>query len=82
MGGLRKKLPVTFWTMTRGSGHRRLLPFCRILSKDAISTRVFAGTTARFSGLLPADGVVDSFYMFRLWYLTFMASRAAPSPST
>ena len=53
MGGLRKKIPVTFWTMTAAvfaiSG---LPPFAGFFSKDEILYQAFfRRTAARFSGL-------------------------------
>ena len=74
MGGLRKHIPATFWTMTMGvfaiSGFP---PFAGFLSKDAILADVFRSPNG--GPLLWAVGLVTaaitSFYMFRLWYLTF-----------
>jgi NADH-quinone oxidoreductase subunit L len=75
MGGLWKKLPVTFWSMTVAvftiSGFPPLAAF---FSKDAILAAAFAhgssGKILWFVGLVTA--LLTSFYMFRLWYLTFM----------
>ncbi len=74
MGGLRKYIPATFWTMTMGvlaiSG---IPPFAGFFSKDAILAEVFRSPNG--GPLLWAVGLVTaaitSFYMFRLWYLTF-----------
>ncbi len=74
MGGLRKKLPVTFWTMTIAvftiAGFPPLAAF---FSKDAILYAAFVqGTEGKilwFVGLLTA--LLTSLYMFRLWYMTF-----------
>jgi NADH-quinone oxidoreductase subunit L len=80
MGGLRKEIPITFWTMSAGvfaiSG---LPPFSGFFSKDAILYQAFQSPTAGpilwFVGLVTA--LLTAFYMFRLWYLTFFgASRA------
>ncbi|MGA8671777.1 MAG: NADH-quinone oxidoreductase subunit L [Terracidiphilus sp.] len=75
MGGLRKHLPVTFWTMTIAVlAIAGFFPFAGFFSKDAILYAAFAqGGTSRvlwFVGLVTA--LLTSFYMFRLWYLTFM----------
>jgi NADH-quinone oxidoreductase subunit L len=75
MGGLRKKLPVTFWTMTAAvftiSG---FFPFAAFYSKDAILYAAFlhgtGGKALWFVGVVTA--LLTSFYMFRLWYLTFL----------
>jgi NADH-quinone oxidoreductase subunit L len=74
MGGLRKTIPITFWTMSAGvfaiSG---LPPFSGFFSKDAILYQAFLSPTAGpilwFVGLVTA--LLTAFYMFRLWYLTF-----------
>ena len=74
MGGLRKYIPVTFWTMTMAvfaiSGFP---PFAGFFSKDAILAEVFRSPNG--GPLLWAVGLVTaaitSFYMFRLWYMTF-----------
>jgi len=74
MGGLRKKLPVTFWTMTIAvftiAGFPPLAAF---FSKDAILYAAFthgaSGKILWFAGLVTA--LLTSFYMFRLWYLAF-----------
>jgi len=81
MGGLRKKIPVTFWTMTAAvlaiSGFP---PFAGFFSKDEILYQAFispnGGKILWFVGLVTAG--LTSFYMFRLWYMTFFGeSRAA-----
>jgi len=81
MGGLRKKIPVTFWTMTAAvfaiSGFPPLAGF---VSKDEILYQAFiapnGGKILWAVGLLTAG--LTSFYMFRLWYMTFFGeSRTA-----
>ena len=71
MGGLRKALPVTFWTFLIGTiAISGLPPFAGFFSKDEILAHVF-----EHSKLLWALGVLGSgltaFYMFRLLFLTF-----------
>ncbi len=81
MGGLRKSIPITFWTMSAGvfaiSG---LPPFSGFFSKDAILYQSFLSPTAGpilwFVGLVTA--LLTAFYMFRLWYLTFFGENRAP----
>lgn len=81
MGGLRKKLPVTFAVTTVGVlAIAGFFPLSGFFSKDAILYAAFnAGPQGRalwFVGMLTA--LLTSFYMFRLWYLTFMGkSRSA-----
>ncbi|MGB6193469.1 MAG: NADH-quinone oxidoreductase subunit L, partial [Terracidiphilus sp.] len=74
MGGLRKKLPVTFWTMTAAVfAIAGFPPFAGFFSKDAILYAAFlegpSGKLLWFVGIVTA--LLTSFYMFRLWYLTF-----------
>ncbi|MGP8271784.1 MAG: NADH-quinone oxidoreductase subunit L [Terracidiphilus sp.] len=75
MGGLRKKLPVTFWTMTAAVlAIAGFFPFSGFFSKDAILAAAFMqgphGRALWFVGLVTA--LLTSFYMFRLWYLAFL----------
>ena len=75
MGGLRKKMPVTFWTMTAAVfAIAGFPPFAGFFSKDAILYAAFLqGTTGKllwFVGVVTA--LLTAFYMFRLWYLTFL----------
>ncbi len=85
MGGLRKKLPITFWTMTAAvfaiSG---FFPFAGFFSKDAILAATFQ--SAHGGKLLWAVGLITagltSFYMFRLWYLTFFGEARTPAQPT
>ncbi len=80
MGGLRKQIPVTFWTMTAAvlaiSG---IFPFAGFFSKDEILYETFlsphGGKLLWLVGLVTA--FLTSFYMFRLWYLTFFGSSRA-----
>jgi NADH-quinone oxidoreductase subunit L len=81
MGGLRKHMPVTFWTMTMAVlAIAGFFPFAGFFSKDAILYAAFAqgglGTVLWFVGLVTA--LLTSFYMFRLWYLTFMGESRDP----
>jgi NADH-quinone oxidoreductase subunit L len=80
MGGLRKHLPVTFWTMTAGVvAIAGIWPLAGFFSKDAILYDAFQhgalGKSLYFVGLVTA--LLTSFYMFRLWYLTFMGESRA-----
>ena len=84
MGGLRKKIPITFWTMTAAvlaiSG---IPPFAGFVSKDEILYQAFlspnGGKIFWAVGLLTAG--LTAFYMFRLWYMTFFGERREPLAS-
>ncbi len=81
MGGLRTKLPVTFWTMTIAvftiAG---FFPLAGFFSKDAILYAAFlegaGGRILWFVGLLTA--LLTALYMFRLWYLAFLGQPRTP----
>jgi NADH-quinone oxidoreductase subunit L len=75
MGGLWKKLPVTFVVTTVGVlAIAGFFPFAGFFSKDAILYAAFVqGTNGKilwFIGVVTA--LLTSFYMFRLWYLAFL----------
>jgi NADH-quinone oxidoreductase subunit L len=74
MGGLRKKIPITYWTMLIATlAIAGLPPFAGFFSKDEILGAARSGPHASF--WLWAVGVaaagLTSFYMFRLMFLTF-----------
>ncbi len=76
MGGLRKRIPVTFWTMTMGVfAIAGIWPFAGFFSKDEILYRTFVYHDNPLSKLLWLVGLITagmtSFYMFRLWFKTF-----------
>ena len=79
MGGLWKKLPVTFWTMTAAVlAIAGIPPFAGFFSKDAILYAAFLqgpnGKVLWFVGVFTA--LLTSFYMFRLWYMAFLGELA------
>ena len=75
MGGLRTKIPWTFWTMTVATFAISGFPsFAGFFSKDAILWRAYSSTYGGswvfwLVGLFTA--FLTAFYMFRLWFLTF-----------
>jgi NADH-quinone oxidoreductase subunit L len=95
MGGLRKKMPVTAYTMLIGclaiagagvpfiagffgGGYLTGVGFSGFYSKDAILEQAFSFMRVNDSAwagifFIAATGgaAITSFYMFRLWYLTF-----------
>jgi len=84
MGGLRTKIPWTFWTMTAATfAIAGFPPFAGFFSKDAILYRAF--TSPYGSWVYWAIGVftafLTSFYMFRLWFLTFFGEYRGEEPS-
>ncbi|SNS85240.1 NADH dehydrogenase subunit L [Granulicella rosea] len=79
MGGLRKKIPVTFWTMLMGViAIAGIPPWAGFFSKDEILYRVFVsdnpiGKLLWLVGLVTAG--MTSFYMFRLLFKTFFGEQ-------
>src|SRR5436190_6524039 len=71
MGGLRKKIPWTFGTMTIATiAIAGIPPFAGFFSKDEILWRAYeANWIFWLVGLVTA--FITSFYMFRLWFMTF-----------
>jgi NADH-quinone oxidoreductase subunit L len=80
MGGLRKKLPITFWAMMIGAlANVGLFPFAGFWAKDEI----LGGDFAAHYYFVWVVGLVTAFvtalFMFRLIFLTFWGeNRAAP----
>src|SRR3984957_2317190 len=85
MGGLWRKIPITFWTMTAGVvAITGIPPFAGFFSKDEILFRAFTsdnplGKLLWFVGLVTAG--MTSFYMFRLWFKTFFGPEHFDEPS-
>src|SRR5579862_1590149 len=71
MGGLRKKIPWTFWCMTAATLAISGIPgFSGFFSKDEILWRSYQASWAYWLvGVITA--LLTSFYMFRLWFMTF-----------
>ena len=87
MGGLREKLPFTFWAfVVSGLALAAIFPFAGFWSKDAVlgvilqhaTTGGGAGWFALWIvGLLTA--ILTGFYTFRLIFLTFMGEYRGPA---
>ncbi len=84
-GGLRKKIPLTFWMMMAGTLAitgvgipLTYIGFAGFLSKDAIIESVFAGQGVSYAFvLLLAAACMTSFYSWRLIFLTFFGETRA-----
>lgn len=74
MGGLRRHIPWTFWTMTAATfAIAGFPPFAGFFSKDAILWKAFSSPYGSWVYWLIGvfTAFLTSFYMFRLWFLTF-----------
>ena len=71
MGGLRSHIPWTFWTMTIATfAIAGIFPFAGFFSKDEILWRAYQASWIYWLlGVVTA--FITSFYMFRLWFMTF-----------
>ncbi|AXS40397.1 NADH-quinone oxidoreductase subunit L [Breoghania sp. L-A4] len=82
MGGLRKHIPITFWTMTIGTLALTGFPFTAgYFSKDAIIEAAFEGENAFAQyafWLTVVAALFTSFYSWRLVFMTFFGKPRAP----
>ena len=84
MGGLRKGLPITYWTFLIGAiAIAGIPPLAGFFSKDEILFRTFAGGHRILWVVGLITSLLTATYMFRLVFLTFHGERrhAAPSPA-
>lgn len=74
MGGLKNKLPVTYWTFLIGClAIAGIVPFSGFFSKDSILLAAFEHNKVLYIiGLLTAG--LTAFYMFRLLFITFFGA--------
>ena len=71
MGGLKKAMPITFWTMLISSlAIAGVFPFAGFWSKDEILMVAFHHNIALWV-IGSVASILTAFYMFRLMYLTF-----------
>ena len=80
MGGLRKKLPLTFWVMLVGAlANVGMFPFAGFWAKDEI----LGGAFSAHYYVVWVVGIVTAFitavFMFRLMFLTFWGENRAPA---
>ena len=81
MGGLAKKMPLTFATFTLGVAAIIGFPFLSgFFSKDAILYLAFANNKVVF-GILAFTAVLTALYMVRLWKLTFLGAPRSDAAS-
>ncbi|SFB11566.1 NADH dehydrogenase subunit L [Flavobacterium swingsii] len=71
MGGLKKVMPITFWTMMISTlAIAGIFPFAGFWSKDEILMTAFHGNMILWI-IGSIASIMTAFYMFRLMYLTF-----------
>jgi NADH-quinone oxidoreductase subunit L len=81
MGGLRQYIPWTFLTMTIATfAIAGFPPLAGFFSKDEILARAYQANPAYwFIGVTTA--FITSFYMFRLWFMTFFGDYRGAEPA-
>jgi NADH-quinone oxidoreductase subunit L len=72
MGGLRARMPLTFWTFTVAVAAIVGLPgLAGFFSKDAILALAYDNNPAVFA-VLALTAILTAFYMVRLWKIVFL----------
>lgn len=73
MGGLRKKIPLVFWSFVVGGGALAAIPFVTVgfYSKDAIIWETFATGNMHLFYMAVLGAFLTSIYTFRMIWLTF-----------
>ena len=80
MGGLKKYLPITYWTFLIGSvAIAGIPPLAGFFSKDEILYKAFVGTDVAHGSMViwllgAVTSLLTAVYMFRLFFLTFHGS--------
>jgi NADH-quinone oxidoreductase subunit L len=82
MGGLRRRMPVTYWTFLFGTlALAGIVPFSGFYSKDAILHRAADQHAYGLFGLGVLVAVLTTFYMFRLLFVVFGTSAKSDTAS-
>jgi len=80
MGGLRRKLPITFWTMFIATlAIAAVPPFSGYFSKDLILEAAYDSGHSWLWFLCVITAGLTSFYMFRLIFMTFFGESRVDS---
>jgi NADH-quinone oxidoreductase subunit L len=78
MGGLKKELPITYWTFLIGAlAIAGVFPLSGFFSKDEILFRTFVSGHKVLWAIGALTAFLTAIYMFRLVFLTFHGERAA-----
>jgi len=73
MGGLKKKMPVTFWTFIIGTlALSGVPPFSGFYSKDSILAQALEEKSYLLFGVAVFVAALTTFYMFRLFFVAFL----------
>jgi NADH-quinone oxidoreductase subunit L len=78
MGGLKKDIPITYWTFLIGAiAIAGVPPLAGFFSKDEILFRTFSSGHKVLWAIGVLTSLLTAIYMFRLVFLTFHGERAA-----
>jgi NADH-quinone oxidoreductase subunit L len=81
MGGLREKLPWTFWTYTAGYlALAGVVPFAGFWSKDEILADAYKGAHWVVFAVLTVTAFLTAFYMTRQWRIVFFGQFRGERP--
>jgi len=73
MGGLKKKMPITFWTFIIGTlALSGVPPFSGFYSKDSILAQALEQNNYLLFGVGVFVAALTTFYMFRLFFVAFL----------
>ena len=82
MGGLKKHMPITYWTMLIGTlAIAGIPPFAGFFSKDEILLQAFLKNKFVY-GVGALAALMTAFYMYRLMSLTFSGAYRGPAWET
>jgi NADH-quinone oxidoreductase subunit L len=82
MGGLRKDLPITYWTFLAGTLAIAGVPlFSGFFSKDELLYRAFSNGHPYLWFFASVASLLTACYMFRLLFLAFHGKRAHQAPA-
>jgi NADH-quinone oxidoreductase subunit L len=83
MGGLKKHLPITYWTFLIGAiAIAGIPPLAGFFSKDEILWKTFSEHHYVLWGIGMLTAFLTATYMFRLVFLTFHGERRHDAPAT
>jgi NADH:ubiquinone oxidoreductase subunit 5 (subunit L)/multisubunit Na+/H+ antiporter MnhA subunit len=83
MGGLGRKMPVTFWTFLAGTlALAGVWPLSGFFSKDAILAEAFERHHYALFALGVMVALLTTFYMFRLVFVVFFRPAGPNPPAT
>jgi NADH-quinone oxidoreductase subunit L len=82
MGGLRKELPVTYWTFLVGTLAISGFPFLAgFFSKDELLYRAYSSGHWYLWFFASVASLLTACYMFRIVFMTFFGERAPQAPA-